>query len=102
MRYIRITRNRKAGNIVEIELKGDAFCHNMVRALVGALCAVGEGKLSKAELWKIQKEAVRTSKFKVVEPKGLKLVGVSYPADDQLEIQAQKVRKMRLNEEITV
>lgn len=100
LRVLDVVRE-ESGRIL-IRLEADAFCHNMVRALVGALCAVGEGKLSKAELWKIQKEAVRTSKFKVVEPKGLKLVGVSYPADDQLEIQAQKVRKMRLNEEITV
>jgi tRNA pseudouridine38-40 synthase len=93
---------REESGLILIRLEADAFCHNMVRALVGALCAVGEGKLSKDELWKIQTAALRTSKFKVVEPKGLKLVAVSYPADDQLEIQAQKVRKMRLTEEITV
>ena len=38
-----VTRRDDTG-VLEIELVADAFCHSMVRAVVGALVAVGEGR----------------------------------------------------------
>ena len=37
------------GDIVTVTARADAFCHSMVRSLVGALLAVGEGR--KADVW---------------------------------------------------
>jgi len=91
----------KDGKIL-IRLEADAFCHNMVRASVGGLCGVGEGRLGGEELWAIQQAAVRTAKFKVVAPQGLNLVGVSYPPDAELASQAQKTRNKRDLDDISV
>ena len=62
-------------------LKADAFCHSMVRALVGAAVSVGERKLSGERLLGIRDEAQRTSEFKVMPAHGLTLVEVGYPDD---------------------
>ena len=62
-------------------LKADAFCHSMVRALVGASVSVGERKLAGERLLGIRAEAQRTSEFKVMPSHGLALVEVGYPDD---------------------
>lgn len=95
LRYIRIKRNRKEGNIVEIELKGDAFCHNMVRSLTGALVAVARGRASIQDVKDRLISANRAGSFKVLGGKGLSLIEVGYPKDSKLAEQAQKARKLR-------
>jgi len=95
LRYIRITRNRKEGNIVEIELKGDAFCHNMVRSLTGALVAVARGRASAQDVKDRLVSANRAGSFKVLGGKGLSLIEVGYPKDSKLAEQAEKARKLR-------
>jgi tRNA pseudouridine38-40 synthase len=100
LRRLEVERE-ESGRIV-ITFEADAFCHNMVRSLVGALIAVGEGRIRVAELVAIQQAAVRTSRFKVVDPRGLSLDGVEYPADQLLASQAEKARNMRSSEEISV
>jgi len=100
LRQLDVTR--EAGGQISITLEADAFCHNMVRAIVGALVATGEGRLSLEQLSEIARAAVRTSKFKVVEPKGLSLSGISYPEDAKLENQAARARNKRSSDEISV
>ena len=95
IRYIKIKRNRKAGNIVEIELKGDAFCHNMVRALSGALVAVARGRASVQDVRDKLALGSRVGSFKVLGPRGLSLVEVGYPKNSQLASQAEKARRLR-------
>jgi tRNA pseudouridine38-40 synthase len=95
LRYIRITRNRKVGNIVEIELKGDAFCHNMVRSLTGALVAVARGRASVGDVKDRLISANRAGSFKVLGGRGLSLIEVGYPRDAKLAEQAEKARKLR-------
>ena len=87
---------------IEVSLEADAFCHNMVRAIVGSLIAVGLGKLTPEELAGIQVTAKRVSKFKVVDAKGLSLSGISYPEDSELANQAEKARNKRDSGEISV
>ena len=87
---------------IEVSLEADAFCHNMVRAIVGSLIAVGMGKLTPEELTEIQVAAKRVSKFKVVDAKGLSLSGISYPEDSELANQAEKARNKRDSGEISV
>ncbi len=76
-------------------VKADAFCHSMVRALVGATMAVGEDKISVEQLLAIRENRERTSEFKVVPAKGLTLVEVGYPEDAELATRAQQTRARR-------
>jgi tRNA pseudouridine38-40 synthase len=99
VRYIKIKRIRKAGNIVELELKGDAFCHNMVRALSGALVAVARGRASVQDVRDKLALGSRVGSFKVLGPRGLSLVEVGYPKNSQLASQAEKARRLRSLEE---
>ena len=73
----------------------DAFCHNMVRALVGALLPVGEG--SRAPSWpaEVLAAAVRDPGVRVVPPHGLSLEEVRYPEPDQLAARAAVTRRVR-------
>lgn len=77
------------------EVRADAFCHSMVRSLVGACIAVGEGKLAESELVTLRDAATRTSAFKVAPAKGLTLVEVGYPPDEELAARAEQTRARR-------
>jgi tRNA pseudouridine38-40 synthase len=99
LRSVRISRNPKKGQIIEIELKGDAFCHNMVRSLVGALVAVGRGRASVSDVEDRLKSGSRAGSLKVVAAKGLSLIEVGYPKDSMMGLQAQNTRKRRVLEE---
>lgn len=76
-------------------VQADAFCHSMVRSLVGACVSVGEAKLADGDLATIRDARERTSAFKVMPAKGLTLVEVGYPGDDQLAARAEQTRARR-------
>ena len=80
---------------MEIELKGDAFCHNMVRSLTGALVAVARGRASVQDVKDRLISANRAGSFKVLGGRGLSLIEVGYPRDSKLAEQAEKARKLR-------
>jgi tRNA pseudouridine38-40 synthase len=67
----------------------------MVRALVGATIAVGEGKLLPQRAVELLQATDRTSEFKVMPAKGLTLVEVGYPDDAQLGARATQTRARR-------
>jgi len=77
------------------EVRADAFCHSMVRSLVGACIAVGEGKLSWSDVVLLRDAEARTSAFKVAPAKGLTLVEVGYAPDDELATRAEQTRARR-------
>ena len=81
--------------ILVANVKADAFCHSMVRALVGACAAVGEGRLSVADVTGIRDAGIRTSETKVLAARGLTLTEVGYPADDLLALRAEQTRARR-------
>jgi tRNA pseudouridine38-40 synthase len=87
-------RREKDGTLVA-EVQADAFCHNMVRNLVGMCIAVGRGKLTVSDAVKLREERARTSAFIVVPPHGLTLVEVGYPADDEVGERAELSRARR-------
>ena len=74
-------------------LKADAFCHSMVRALVGAAVTVGERKLVGERLLSIRAAAQRTSEFKVMPAHGLTLVEVGYPDDPAARAAQTRARR---------
>jgi tRNA pseudouridine38-40 synthase len=86
---------RAADGVLVASLQADAFCHSMVRALVGACVAVGEGRLDVAEPEALLRAAERTSAFKVMAAKGLVLTEVGYPDDAELEARAALTRARR-------
>lgn len=86
---------RGADGVLIAEVKADAFCHSMVRALVGACVAVGEGRLDVADVVVLRDALVRTSEFKVLAARGLTLTEVGYPADDLLATRAAQTRARR-------
>jgi len=89
------TWKRQPDGVLLAHVKADAFCHSMVRSLVGASIAVGEGKLAASDLIKLRDDETRTSAFKVVPAKGLTLVEVGYPPDEQLAARAEQTRARR-------
>jgi tRNA pseudouridine38-40 synthase len=73
----------------------DAFCHNMVRALVGALIPVGEGDRQPSWPAEVLAAAVRDPGVQVVPARGLCLEEVRYPEPDQLGARASLTRRVR-------
>ena len=73
----------------------DAFCHNMVRALVGALVSVGEGSRPLPWHREVLAAAVRNPAVQVVGTHGLSLEEVRYPAAGELAARASATRRVR-------
>jgi tRNA pseudouridine38-40 synthase len=86
---------RPTVGVVTLDALGDAFCHHQVRALVGALVAVGEGR--RGVEWPAQVLAARQRDGAVVVAPaiGLTLEAVLYPPDDQLVAQVTRTRRRR-------
>lgn len=83
------------------EITADAFCWNMVRALVGACLAVGEGR--RDEVWTrlLLGEDKRSPDVPLAPARGLTMMGVSYPADDQLAARNSVTREKRDHSEVS-
>ncbi|NEN04458.1 tRNA pseudouridine(38-40) synthase TruA [Diaminobutyricibacter tongyongensis] len=77
------------------DVQADAFCHSMVRALVGACVGVGEGKLAVTDAVLLRDLGMRSSAFKVMPARGLTLVEVGYPGDSELAERAEQTRALR-------
>jgi tRNA pseudouridine38-40 synthase len=86
---------RKPDGILAARVRADAFCHNMVRALVGASIAVGQGVLDPADLVRLREARTRTAAIKVAPAKGLTLVAIGYPPDNELAARAEQTRARR-------
>lgn len=76
-------------------IEADAFCHSMVRALVGAVVAVGSGRIAESELRDLRDARERSSRFTVMPARGLSLEEIAYPGDDQLAARAELTRARR-------
>ena len=73
----------------------DAFCHNMVRSLVGAFLAVGEGRRPADWPAAVLAAAVRDPAVRVVPPHGLCLEEVGYPEPEELAARVTETRQRR-------
>lgn len=85
----------RSGDLVTASVTADAFCWSMVRSLVGALLAVGEGRREPAWCAGLLTETRRSSDFAAAPPQGLTLVGVDYPADEELAARISVTRDLR-------
>jgi tRNA pseudouridine38-40 synthase len=85
----------RSGSVIEIGASADAFCHSMVRSLVGALLAVGEGRRPPEWPGGLLSRSERASDVPVAPAHGLTLVRVDYPSDDDLADRALVTRARR-------
>lgn len=92
---LRFDWHRDDDEVLLATVEADAFCHSMVRSLVGALLAVGEGR------WPVDRPASllgsdrRADSVHVAPAHGLTLVAVRYPADADLAARARQTRAVR-------
>lgn len=86
---------RDADGVLVGEVVADAFCHSMVRALVGGCVAVGDGDLTPGDLVELRDGRTRTNAFKVMPARGLTLMEVGYPEDAELALRAEQTRGLR-------
>jgi tRNA pseudouridine38-40 synthase len=96
IRALRVLDWQRDGDGIAIAtVVADAFCHNMVRSLVGALLAVGEGRHPPGWAAAIMAAAVRDPAVRVVAPHGLCLEEVGYPPPAELAARAAETRTVR-------
>jgi tRNA pseudouridine38-40 synthase len=92
---LRLNWVRTAPALAEATVVADAFCHNMVRALVGALLRVGDGSRPPAWPAQVLAAGIRDPAVPVIPPHGLCLEEVGYPPDAHLSARAAQTRSLR-------
>ena len=90
-----LSLERGADGVITATVRADAFCHNMVRSLIGALLFVGDGHRDPDWPQKVLAAGVRDSAVHVVRPHGLTLEEVGYPADELLAARNKEARNKR-------
>ena len=80
-------------------VRADAFCHNMVRSLVGCLVMVGDGRREPSWAADVLRAGVRDGSIRVVGARGLTLEEVAYPADDEVAARARETRTVRTTDD---
>ncbi|GAA0395736.1 tRNA pseudouridine(38-40) synthase TruA [Microbispora corallina] len=91
----RLEWTRGADGVVLATVVADAFCHSMVRALVGSLLTVGEGRRPVEWPGEVLAGAVRDPGVHVAPAHGLTLEEVRYPTGDELARRAEATRRVR-------
>ena len=90
-----ISVKRRANGVIDIEIEADAFCHNMVRSIVGALMSAGSGRTTAAEVRRALTGKRNEHAYKVQPPQGLTLIKIAYPAKSKFRAQAELTQRMR-------
>lgn len=65
--------------LIKAQLQADAFCYSMVRGLIGAVLAIGEGKYDKAWLQRYLAGREREAHVFAAPALGLTFIDVQYP-----------------------
>ena len=87
--------SRGTDGIITAHIRADAFCHNMVRSLVGGSVLVGAGERRPAWLAERLMARIRDSKSLLAPPHPLVLEEVRYPESAQLQSRAELTRAQR-------
>lgn len=90
-----ISTIRRADGIIEVTVVADAFCHSMVRALMGTFIVIGQGKYEPVWAGEILATAVRQSHIEVMPAHGLTLEEVTYPPEHLVAHRAVETRRRR-------
>jgi tRNA pseudouridine38-40 synthase len=86
---------RLPDGVLAATVRADAFCHSMVRSLVGSVVPVGEGRRDIDWPARLQDRGERASEILVMPAHGLSLEEVLYPADEELAARADQARARR-------
>ncbi|MEO7129991.1 MAG: tRNA pseudouridine synthase A [Dermatophilaceae bacterium] len=90
---------RLPDGVLAATVRADAFCHSMVRSLVGAAVAVGEGK-HPLDWPRARQGGGERAGILVLPPHGLSLEEVRYPPDADLAARATAIRARRTLDEL--
>ncbi len=85
----------RSDDVLTGTVRADAFCHHMVRSLVGSLLAVGEGRRPVGWPAEVLSAGARDPAVTVVPAHGLTLEEVGYPPDEELSTRAEQARTKR-------
>jgi tRNA pseudouridine38-40 synthase len=86
---------RGPDGVLEATVVADAFCHSMVRALVGVVVPVGEGRVPPSWSAQVLAAGRRDPGVQVMAPHGLVLEQVTYPPEAELGVRAREARAVR-------
>jgi tRNA pseudouridine38-40 synthase len=86
---------REGDGVLVATVVADAFCHSMVRSLVGSLLSAADGRRPMEWPGQVLARAVRDSGVHVAPAHGLCLEEVSYPPDAELAERALATRRVR-------
>ncbi len=92
---LELTWHRDGDGLLTATVRADAFCHHMVRSVVGCLVAVGEGRRPVTWAGEVLRRALRDPAVTVVPALGLTLEQVAYPPDAELAARAEASRRPR-------
>jgi tRNA pseudouridine38-40 synthase len=86
---------RDPGGLLVAHVRADAFCHSMVRSLVGCLLTVGEGRRPAEWATEVLGAGRRDPAVTVAPAHGLTLEEVRYPPDADLAARVEITRTRR-------
>ena len=92
---LRLEWARPEPGLAVATVAADAFCHNMVRALVGAMLPVGDGRRDPGWPAEVLAARIRNPAVTVVAPHALCLEEIAYPPAADLAARAQATRRLR-------
>jgi tRNA pseudouridine38-40 synthase len=81
--------------LIKVEIEADAFCYSMVRGLIGAVLAIGEGKFDKSWLENYLAGREREAHVFAAPALGLTLVDVKYPAPSEYAKRIEETLQVR-------
>jgi len=92
---LELSWRRGLDDVLVATVSADAFCHSMVRSLIGALLAVGDGRRPVEWPAELLRLSARANDVTVAPAHGLTLVRVDYPVDDELAARIAATRRLR-------
>lgn len=87
--------HRDAEGVVEANVEADAFCHSMVRSLVGAAIEVGSGRRDTEWMADLLAARSRMQAAPIAPAHGLTLCQVAYPPAEEWAARAASARRRR-------
>ena len=87
--------SREDDGLLVAHVRADAFCHSMVRSLVGCLLAIGEARRDVGWAAEVLAASRRESAVAVAPAHGLTLEEVGYPPDAELGARVEITRARR-------
>ena len=79
-RFVMQAAWKRHGDLVVFDVRANAFCHQMVRSLVGTFADIGLGKRPPSDMMALVRSGRRSDASQIAPPHGLCLVEVGYPA----------------------